>query len=355
MNLNLKCPINSLGYGIVGVNVLRALDAQGVWIAHFPIGQSSPETLEDYQCVVKTDNNQRLFDWHAPCLKIWHQFDMAERIGKCELFGLPIFELDKFADHELHHLNYCDEIITCSEWAQKVVLQHLPDKPVHVVPFGVNRLIFNEQANTQSKKCIFFNCGKWEIRKGHDFLKEIFLETFADTKDVELWMMCDNPFFSEQETAEWEQLYTHPKIRLIHRVRTQAELAGIMSQVTCGVFPSRAEGWNLELLEMLSCGKYVIATNYSGHTQFCDDKNTWLIDITETEPAYDGKWFNGAGNWACINDVEKKSLGDKLLGVYNVWKSNVNMPLNLYGIETAKAFTWKNTAKKLIEILWRQQ
>ena len=25
MNLNLKCPINSLGYGVTGVNILKAL------------------------------------------------------------------------------------------------------------------------------------------------------------------------------------------------------------------------------------------------------------------------------------------------------------------------------------------
>ena len=56
-----------------------------------------------------------------------------------------------------------------------------------------------------------------------------------------------------------------------------------MAKTDCGVFPARAEGWNLELLEMMSCNKPVIATNYSAHTEFCDDKNCMLIDIEDME------------------------------------------------------------------------
>ena len=60
------------------------------------------------------------------------------------------------------------------------------------------------------------------------------------------------------------------RVKMIPRVNTSEEVARIMGQVDCGVFPARGEGWNLELLEMMSMGKPVIATNYSGHTQFCD-------------------------------------------------------------------------------------
>ena len=68
-----------------------------------------------------------------------------------------------------------------------------------------------------------------------------------------------------------------------------------MSQTDCGVFPARAEGWNLELLEMMSCGKNVIATNYSSHTEFCNSENCMLVETTELEDAHDGKWFRGQG------------------------------------------------------------
>ena len=69
-----------------------------------------------------------------------------------------------------------------------------------------------------------------------------------------------------------------------------------------------AEGWNLELLEMLACGKQVITTNYSAHTEFCNKENAF-VDIEKNETAYDGKWFNGkVGEWACIDKNEKEQF-----------------------------------------------
>ena len=69
------------------------------------------------------------------------------------------------------------------------------------------------------------------------------------------------------------------KVRFIDRVGTHQEVYNIMSRVDCGVFPSRAEGWNLELLELMACGKHVITTDYSAHTEFCTEENAMLIPI----------------------------------------------------------------------------
>ena len=71
------------------------------------------------------------------------------------------------------------------------------------------------------------------------------------------------------------------KIRMIPRQKTQNDVYNIMIQTDCGVFPARAEGWNLELLEMMACGKQVIATNYSAHTEFCNPDNCRLINTAK--------------------------------------------------------------------------
>ena len=61
-----------------------------------------------------------------------------------------------------------------------------------------------------------------------------------------------------------------------------------MAGADCGVFLSRAEGWNLGLLEMMAMGKPVITTNYSGHTEFATPANALLVEVPEVEPAKDG-------------------------------------------------------------------
>jgi len=347
MRLNLQAPINQLGYGVAGINTLKALQAQDVEVSLFTIGQPQVTNQADADAVRKGLETAQMFDPQAPCIKIWHQNQMAERIGSGKFIGFPIFELDTFNDLEKHHLNSCDELMVCSKWAKDIIQSSVSFKPTYVIPLGVDVELFPPAPVRQDDKTIFFNCGKWEIRKGHDVLIQAFRKVAEEYDNVELWMMCSNPFNSQEENNRWHQLYNHPKVKLIPRAETQREVYNIMSQVDCGVFPSRGEGWNLELLEMMAVGKYVITTNYSAHTEFCSQENATLIPITDVEPAFDGKWFFGQGNWAKIDDEEVNLLTQEM----NLFAETYKGQQNTAGIETAKTFSWQNTAREIIKCL----
>ena len=346
MKINLQAPINQLGYGVAGLNILKALQKKAE-VSLFPIGQPQVTNQEDATAVRKGIEVANTFDHKAPCIKIWHQNQMAERIGSGKFIGFPIFELDTFTDVEKHHLQSCDELFVCSEWAKQVVLDqtNLTEEGVHVVPLGVDSSIFKETLPRTHKTTIFFNCGKWEVRKGHDILIKAFEKVLGHGEDAELWMMCSNPFNSPEEDAKWHQLYNHPRVKLIPRAETQQEVYNIMSQVDCGVFPSRGEGWNLELLEMMSAGKHVVATDYSAHTEFCTKENCGLVAIKDVEPAFDGKWFFGQGNWAKFSAHEEMDLYMKMMKFILNKKGTVNEA----GIETARQFSWENTAEKILK------
>jgi len=347
MKINLMTPINQLGYGVAGLNILKALQKQAE-VSLFPIGQPQVTNQTDADAVRKGIHTSQTFDHKAPCVKIWHQNQMAERVGSGKFFGFPIFELDKFNSLEKHHLDSCDALMVCSNWAWDVAnkqTNHFPNF-IHVVPLGVDMDIFKPATPRNDNKTIFFNCGKWEIRKGHDILINAFEKVLGHGQDAELWMMCNNPFNSPEEEGKWKQLYQHPKVKIIPRAETQQEVYNIMAQVDCGVFPSRAEGWNLELLEMMACGKHVVTTDYSAHTEFCTKDNAGLVTIKETEPAYDGKWFFRQGNWAKIDAHVQMDLHMKMMRFILDKKGT----LNEAGIETAKKFSWDNTASKILGI-----
>jgi len=354
MRLNLQAPINQLGYGVAGLNILKALREEGAEVSLFPIGQPQVTNEKDAHSVREAISIAQTFDPQAPCVKIWHQNQMAERIGSGKFIGFPIFELDTFSALEKHHLNSCDELMVCSQWAKNVAIDQChkalksSHRPlIHVVPLGVDTELFPPAPARQDNKTIFFNCGKWEIRKGHDILIEAFKRVAEEYDNVELWMMCSNPFNSQEENNRWHQLYNHPKVRLIPRMETQSQVYNIMSQVDCGVFPSRGEGWNLELLEMMAAGKHVITTNYSAHTEFCSQENAALIPIKDVEQAFDGKWFFGQGNWAKIDEEEVNLLTQEM----NLFAETYKGQQNTYGIETARKFSWQNTAKEMVKCL----
>ena len=218
------------------------------------------------------------------------------------------------------------------------------------MPLGVDTEIFKPHLSTR-QKTIFFNCGKWEIRKGHDVLVECFNSAFGHDDDVELWMMCDNPFIGNKNEY-WKNLYKSSKlgdkIRIIPRQKSHQDVYQIMKQTDCGIFPARAEGWNLELLEMMACGKRVIATNYSAHTQYCSPVNSLLVNIEKLEPAYDGVFFDGKiGEWASL-DIDQYATIIEYMKMIHSLKQSGDLQLNTNGIETAESLSWEESAKTLL-------
>tara|TARA_R100000329_G_scaffold111187_1_gene91341 strand:+ start:355 stop:1431 length:1077 start_codon:yes stop_codon:yes gene_type:complete len=352
--INVMAPINPLGYGVAGLNITKAL-SKLCDVALFPIGDVEVTSQEDADAVKLCLENKNKFDAKAPCVRIWHQFSMAEQIGNGLRCGFPIFELDAFNDVELHHLNSLDKIFVCSEWAKEVVHQNLYshykrldlDSNIHVVPLGVDTSIFKNSKPNDSNSTRFINIGKWEYRKGHDVLVEAFNKAFELEDDVELYMMNHNPFLNKEQEREWVDLYKTSKlgdkITILPRVSTHSQVAEIMSQMDCGVFPSRAEGWNLEAIEMLALGKQLIITDYSAHTEFCTNKNSMLIPIEKKESAYDGIWFHGQGCWAEIGDSQIDVMVEHMRKVHSS-----NKEPNQAGIETGSSFSWENSASKIL-------
>ena len=101
---------------------------------------------------------------------------------------------------------------------------------------------------------------------------------------------------------------------------------------------------------MMSCGKSVIATDYSAHTEFCNKDNCGLIPINETELAYDGKWFSGQGSWAKIDETAKKSIADEMRKVHELKKAG-SLKVNSKGVQRASELSWDNTSEKILGAL----
>ena len=361
--LNLFSPVSNLGYGIVGLNILKSLSSK-LDISLTLIGNMEG-TQHDAQLAQEAIDKATLFDGFAdaPCLKIWHEFALHDRIGRGPSFAFPFFEINKFDQRRINHLKSVDGIIVASKWAKEIIKEHVDVPPalVSVIPLGVDSTIFQKGPHQITDKCVFFNCGKWEKRKGHDILLEMFKQAFPNEKDVELWMMCSNPFLSPQTgfakvAHEWERYYrSDPRVKLIDRVPTHAEVADIMSQTNCGVFPSRAEGWNLELLEMMSMGKDVITTNYSAHTEFCTPENAHLMEIENLEKAEDGLFFDGSsGEWASLEGKPFSQGVEYMRNFYEKWKKDANQ-YNTEGIKTAERLSWDRTAQHIEDTIYGNQ
>jgi len=350
MFANLIAPINPLGYGVVGFNVLKALMAKGHNVSYFPIGQPEWPGKEAAELVQMAAGNSEFFNFEAPSIRIWHQNDLAMFPGGGKRIGWPIFELNSFNDKELHHLNSVDELFVCSQWAADVILSKV-DTPVYVIPLGIDKDVFYLDGEARKKRpyytkntTVFLNVGKWEVRKGHKELLEAFNKAFTPDDNVELWMLNHNPFI-KMENEQWKREYISSpmgaKIKILPRVVSQNNLRVIFNQVDCGVFPSHAEGWNLEILEIMACGGRIIATDYSGHTEYLNKYNSLLLDVTGMVSANDGRWFHGEGEWA---DFSIDQLVEHMRTVHkerSEWSSSAST------FDTVRKYSWENTVEKI--------
>lgn len=371
MNINLVAPINSLGYGLAGLNITKALVELGHKVALFPVGNMNRvgTSLGVYDCdnaivndpkyqkiLLDTIKNTEFYDSLAPCVRIWHQNNLSLRAGRGKSIGFPIFELNRFSDVELHHLKSQDALMVCSHWAKTMLEWNGVECPIYVVPLGVDTTIFKDgMTRKMDNKTRFIHIGKWELRKGGDVIVEAFNRAFTDKDDVELTMACHNPFLTDIQTKEWHTLYKSSplgsKIQIISgRFETQNQLAALINRADVGIFPARAEGWNLDLLECMAMGLSVIATNVTAHTEFCNKDNAYLVDCPNLETAYDGIWFKGQGEWAEVGEPQIEQIVEYMRLLHNKRKENGHC-YNEEGFKTGRKFSWLNSANALVSAL----
>lgn len=351
--LYLSGPFNFLSYGIVVRNILENLYNISKNIAFFPIGQMDgfSQTLQS----VIANQTRLALSTSDISLRIFHQFDLANRIGKGLHFGFPIFELDRFTELEKAHICSCDGIIVASQWAKSIVEQYTKN-PIIVAPLGVDRRIFHEKKIVNNKKqTIFLNIGKWEVRKCHDIIPAIFDSAFTKEDNVALWMVPQNIFLSQNEQQTFYDYYAKSKlfdkIKFFNRVSNE-ELCLMMNRCTCGLSINTCEGWNLPGLELMSCGKPLIISNHTAQTEFCQTQSNYLIRHTEMEDAYDGKFFlnNGhinTGRWWKFGREQFEQCVEYMREVHRC-NMDDDIILQQDNIEQAKKFSWDNCAKKIL-------
>ena len=353
-SLIFSAPMVSTGYGIAGTYFYKNLIKQDIDVSCFPIQVDNAfftnEEIDDIY------NSRNRYTIEQPFLKIFHPLELSLRIGKGKYFGFPFFEIDYFSNLEKKNLQYCDTVITSSHWGKEIIEDKIKHQDVKVVPLGVDTNIFDpsKYQKPENSKYIFCTIGKWEVRKCHDILLSIFERAFSKDDDVELWVCAsaNNAYSDNEEIKKWEAVYSShklsSKIKVIPQQATHLDIARLISLTDCGLYPSRAEGWNLELLETMAMNKPVIASNYSAHTEFCNKDNAYLVDIDNLVPAHDGKFFQGQANWAEIGTKQIDQIVEYMRYLY---KNNIRSNKN--GVLTGQKFSWSNATKKLVDSVYQ--
>lgn len=138
----------------------------------------------------------------------------------------------------------------------------------------------------------FLSVFKWESRKNWKTLIEAFYEEFSsaeDVKDVKLYIRSSMDPNNEHELEQWRTAYLTskqktaadlPQIEFLNRFVPYSKLPKLYKGASAYVTATHGEGWGLPIMEAMSMGLPVIATNWSGITQFTTPETALLLEAT---------------------------------------------------------------------------
>jgi glycosyltransferase involved in cell wall biosynthesis len=87
-----------------------------------------------------------------------------------------------------------------------------------------------------------------------------------------------------------------PGIRVIDETLSEAQMRDLQAACDCFVSLHRSEGFGLNIAECMAAGRLVIATDFSGNTDFANAANSRPIPYSMRAVA-PGEYLNGRGQW----------------------------------------------------------
>ena len=358
MKVNFFGPLGPTGYGIFTRYLTVAMAKQNIDVAVFPIYGGNIAEPDVMQLVNKVNDPTRLNVEIGIKLAIANPYDVLSFHAKKRIY-YTMLEVDKIPEIWVKSLNTCDQVWTPSHWGKKVFEKSGVTKPVYVVPGGVDLNIFNPfrvPILPETDKFRFLAVGKWEIRKGYDILCKAFAEEFSKNEKVELILAAQSAKLFVRNFNIFEELFqlrlpsNRSTFSVIDFLPSYKDMGRLYTSVDCFVLPTRGEGWNLPLIEAMACGLPCIVTNWSGHTEYVNEKNCILLNDFKIEPAKHPKQIYSQyleqGKWA---EPSIKELRAKMRYAYD--NQEEIKKIGKRAANDVKKWTWDEAAKKAKKVL----
>jgi glycosyltransferase involved in cell wall biosynthesis len=187
---------------------------------------------------------------------------------------------------------YLDGVLTPSEYSKQAIRNSGVRVPIAVIGHGIDhsglapRVIDDRKRRgpvTPSLPFTFLHISSGLARKGIEELITTYCSAFSSYDPV---LLVIKTFDNDTNTIDaWVERLTgaskySPAIQIISAELDQREVDFLYHIADALVLPTRGEGFNLPAAEAMARGVPVIVTRHSGHLDFCNDQNSFLIDCT---------------------------------------------------------------------------
>jgi glycosyltransferase involved in cell wall biosynthesis len=175
-----------------------------------------------------------------------------------------------------------------SEWiARQAEAAGVASDKVRVVPLGIDPAVYTPEGPryplATEKRFRFLFVGGVSLRKGTDLLLDAYARAFTSADDVCLVLKdhSGDLFYRENHArdriARYRDDTAAPALLHLDAFLPEAELAALYRSCDVAVFPYRAEGFCLPILEAMASGTPALVPDFGACLDFCDQTTSTLL------------------------------------------------------------------------------
>ncbi|HTD03332.1 glycosyltransferase family 4 protein, partial [Undibacterium sp.] len=322
--------------GVPGVNVIgyaRSEHGVGQSLRQFT-GALDATTIPNVVIDFNNNNNSRVQDLSlenrivsepAHAINVFHinadQMTEAEMHLPAHLFsryniGFWHWELPDMLDEHLAGFNSLNEVWVPTGFVQEAVAKRSPVPVVrmpHAIHFTVSPDAGRARFGLPADKFLFlmmYDFSSYQERKNPQAALDAFDQAFKqDGSKVALVIKTQNAQFHNADVAALrDRLAGRKDVIWINETLSRQEVYDLQSVCDALVSLHRSEGYGLGPAEAMFLGKPVIATNWSGNTEFMRPQNSLPVNYTLVKIEKDVGVYKAGQTWANADVAHAASL-----------------------------------------------
>lgn len=180
-----------------------------------------------------------------------------------------------------------DRLWVHTTWIRdKAIEGGAPAHLVSIVPHGFDPGVFTPAGPTAGldEAFTFLFVGATVPRKGFDVLLRAYAEAFSAADAVRLVVKghTADTFYAGQHMSdritEFQRDPSHAPLRHIDGYVSDYDLAAMYRAADAGVFPYRAEGFAMPILEAMACGLPCIVPRFGACLDYCTEASAFFVE-----------------------------------------------------------------------------
>lgn len=291
------------GYGQAARAYIHALHAAGVNVAVVDLanhGRQVPDKLVESLAGRSIDADFHLFHGIPP---LWARRAFPLR----NVIAMTVWETDAMPPQWRPALNHALEVWLPCQFNVSVFERAL-GKPIFKLPhaWAPNTArpapdLIPAGGTIHRDDFVFYSIFEWQERKGPNEMIEAFLRAFPEPAPVVLALKT-NPGAARVAHATLAELRrripSQARVELRPEAWSEEQMAAFQQRGDCYVSLHRGEGWNYPLFEAAGRGKAIVATGFSGPTEYLDPAVHRLVRHRSASVRQRYAFYSTAMHWA---------------------------------------------------------